>query len=177
MALILGIDPGSRRTGFGIINVIGARLEYVTSGCIRVENESTLPERLHRIFQGISQIIEEFHPEEFAIEQVFLGRNADSALKLGQARGTAIVAAMQNGLPVYEYAARKVKQAVVGNGSADKAQMQHMMMAMLKLPGLPQEDAADALAIAICHSHTRQSLIRMSGVRHSRRGRLMGDFK
>ena len=177
MALILGIDPGSRKTGFGIINVVGARLEYVTSGCIRVEREPSLPEKLHRIYQSVCQIIEEFNPEEFAIEQVFLGRNADSALKLGQARGTAIVAAMQNGLPVHEYAAKKVKQAVVGNGSADKAQMQHMVMAMLKLPGLPQEDAADALAIAICHSHTRQSLIRMSGVRHSRRGRLMGDFK
>lgn len=174
MALILGIDPGSRKTGFGIINSVGQRMEYVTSGCIRVVDLPTFPERLHRIFQGISSLIEQYSPDEMAIEQVFLGRNADSALKLGQARGSAIIAGMQGGLEVHEYAAKKVKQAVVGRGSADKSQIQHMMMALLKLPGLPQEDAADALAIAVCHAHTRQSLIKMSGVRHSRRGRLLG---
>jgi len=175
MSLILGIDPGSRKTGFGIINQVGHKLEYVTSGCIKLTDLPELPDRLNQIFSCIAELIETHQPAEMAIEQVFMGKSADSALKLGQARGTAIVAATQSGLPVFEYAARKVKQAVVGKGSADKVQIQHMMMTLLKLPGLPQEDAADALAIAVCHAHTRQSLVRMSGVRHSRRRRLMGE--
>jgi crossover junction endodeoxyribonuclease RuvC len=161
--IILGIDPGSRITGYGVINAIGSKNEYIASGCIRMKDGS-LPEKLNQIFAGVTQVIEMYCPQEFAIEQVFMAKNADSALKLGQARGAAIVAATQQDVEVFEYAARKVKQAVVGKGSADKSQVQHMIARMLKLPGLPQEDAADALAIAVCHSHTRSGLIKMAGV-------------
>ncbi|UTW01814.1 crossover junction endodeoxyribonuclease RuvC [Amphritea atlantica] len=169
--LILGIDPGSRITGYGIINSIGAKNEYVASGCIRIKGDE-LAERLKQVYAGVTEIIEHYCPQEMAIEQVFMARNPDSALKLGQARGVAIVAGANQGLEVAEYAARKVKQAVVGNGSADKSQVQHMVKSILKLPGLPQADAADALAIALCHSHTRSSLIMMAGAKSSRGGRL-----
>jgi len=169
--LILGIDPGSRITGYGIINSIGAKNEYVASGCIRIKGD-LLSERLKQVYAGVTEIIEHYCPQEMAIEQVFMARNPDSALKLGQARGVAIVAGANQGLDVAEYAARKVKQAVVGNGGADKAQVQHMVKSILKLPGLPQADAADALAIALCHAHTRSSLIMMAGAKHSRAGRL-----
>ena len=169
--LILGIDPGSRITGYGIINAVGQKNEYVASGCIRISGEE-LPERLQQVYAGVTEIIQHYCPQEMAIEQVFMARNADSALKLGQARGVAIVAGTNQDLPVAEYAARKVKQAVVGKGSADKSQVQHMVMSILKLPGLPQADAADALAIALCHAHTRTSLIAMAGAKGSRRGRL-----
>ncbi len=161
--IILGIDPGSRITGYGVINAIGSKNEYIASGCIRMQDGS-LAERLNQIFAGVTQVIEMYCPQEFAIEQVFMSKNADSALKLGQARGAAMVAATQQDIEVFEYAARKVKQAVVGNGAADKSQVQHMIARILKLPGLPQEDAADALAIAVCHAHTRSGLIKMAGV-------------
>ncbi|WP_432474003.1 crossover junction endodeoxyribonuclease RuvC [Amphritea sp. HPY] len=169
--LILGIDPGSRITGYGIINSVGSKNEYVASGCIRIKGDD-LPERLKQVYAGVTEIIEHYCPQEMAIEQVFMARNADSALKLGQARGVAIVAGVNQELPVAEYAARKVKQAVVGNGGADKSQVQHMVKSILKLPGLPQEDAADALAIALCHSHTRTSLVMMAGAKGSRGRRL-----
>lgn len=171
MAIILGIDPGSRITGFGVINAVGHKLEYIASGCIRM-TELELPEKLGQIFEGVTELINLHQPQEFAIEQVFMGKNADSALKLGQARGVAIVAAVQQGLPVAEYAARAVKQAVVGRGGAEKEQVQHMVQAILKLPGKPQADAADALAIAITHAHTRASLVAAAGVKGMRRGRL-----
>ena len=132
MSLILGIDPGSRITGYGIIRAQGARLTYLGSGCIRTTS-SDMPERLGQIFDGVSQLIQQFHPEQFAIEQVFMAKNPDSALKLGQARGAAIVAAKQAHLPVAEYAARVIKQAVVGSGGADKTQVQHMVQHVLKL--------------------------------------------
>jgi crossover junction endodeoxyribonuclease RuvC len=173
VALILGIDPGSRKTGFGIINQVGAKVEYVTSGVIRVHKEPTLPDRLNVIFDSISEIIEQYSPSCLAIEQVFMGRGPDSALKLGQARGAAIVAGTQAKLEIFEYAARKVKQAVVGNGNADKDQIGYMVQYILKLPGVPQEDAADALAIALCHSYTYAGLVNISGATHSRRGRLV----
>ena len=115
MALILGIDPGSRTTGYGIIKVIGNKQQYITSGCIRTTDKATLPERLDVIFQGVSQIINEFEPSELAIERIFMARSAESALKLGQARGAAIVAAVNQGLFVHEYEARKIKQAVGAN--------------------------------------------------------------
>ena len=162
MALILGIDPGSRTTGYGIIKVIGNKQQYITSGCIRTTDKATLPERLDVIFQGVSQIINEFEPSELAIERIFMARSAESALKLGQARGAAIVAAVNQGLLVHEYEARKIKQAVVGSGAANKSQVQHMVMTLLDLPKKPQSDAADALAIAICHHHTQLSLARMT---------------
>lgn len=173
MALILGIDPGSRKTGFGIINVIGSKSEYVTSGVIRMKDSDELPARLKVIFDSLTQIIEQYCPQEMAIEQVFMAKNAASALKLGQARGAAIVAATAQNVPVSEYEARKVKQSVVGNGAADKLQVQHMVKTLLRLPASPQEDAADALAVALCHANTRDHLIRMVGSSSFRRGRIV----
>ena len=176
MALILGIDPGSRKTGYGIIQFVAGQSAYVTSGVIRMGAELTLAERLKVIFDSVCEIIESYQPQEFAIEQVFMANNASSALKLGQARGAAIVAACHHDLPVAEYEARKVKQAVVGTGAADKLQVQHMVKSLLRLSGTPQEDAADALAIALCHANTQQYLVRTakSKTTHKfRRGRLV----
>ena len=153
MTLILGIDPGSRRTGFGIIDAVGAKTSYVTSGIIRLP-EDALPARLKIIFQGVEELIEEHKPQLMAVEDVFFARDPRAALRLGQARGAAIVAGVMAELPVAEYSARTVKQAVVGTGSATKEQVQHMVMRLLKLPAAPQEDAADALAVAICHAHS-----------------------
>lgn len=172
MALILGIDPGSRITGYGIVEHVGAKFTYVGSGCIRTP-DTNLADKLDTIFSGISEIILQYQPQNFAIEQVFMAHNPDSALKLGQARGSAIVAASQAKLPVFEYSARQIKQAVVGSGGADKAQVQHMVQHILKLTGKPQADAADALAVAICHGNTNQSLVNMAGVaKKTVRGRL-----
>jgi crossover junction endodeoxyribonuclease RuvC len=171
MAVILGIDPGSRRTGFGVIRLTGAQTDYISSGVIRIP-ETALPERLKVIFDGISEIINRYQPEEVAIENVFMAKSAGSALKLGQARGAAIVAAVSRGLPVAEYEARKVKQSVVGTGAATKIQVQHMVRTLLNLPGDPQEDAADALAVALCHAHTQKSLISAASAGKFRRGRL-----
>ncbi len=172
MAILMGIDPGSRITGYGLIEEIGNKLHYVASGCIRIQ-DAPLPEKLHQIYQGIYTIIEQYSPQSVGVEQVFMSRNADSALKLGQARAAAIVAAVNQGVEVAEYSARQVKQAVVGKGSADKTQVQHMVTSILKLSATPQADAADALAVALCHSHTRASLIRMAGVSGIRRKRLI----
>lgn len=155
MAIILGIDPGSRVTGYGVIRQNGRHLEYLGSGAIRTSVDD-LPTRLKRIYAGVTEIITQFQPEMFAIEQVFMAKNADSALKLGQARGTAIVAAVNQDLPVFEYAARLVKQTVVGTGAAEKEQVQEMVTRILKLSAKPQADAADALAIAITHAHSIQ---------------------
>ncbi|UZJ44930.1 crossover junction endodeoxyribonuclease RuvC [Marinimicrobium sp. C6131] len=172
MTRILGIDPGSRKTGFGVIERIGGKVAYVTSGVIRVP-EGSLPERLKVIFDAITQIIQQQSPDVVAIEQIFMAKNASSALKLGQARGAAITAAVVQDLLVYEYEARKVKQSVVGTGAADKAQVQHMVKALLRLPGTPQEDAADALAVALCHANTQDQLIALAGKRSFRRGRVV----
>ena len=161
MAIILGIDPGSRITGYGIIRQTGRQLSYLGSGCIRTVVDD-MPGRLKLIYAGVSEIITQFQPDFFAIESVFMAKNADSALKLGQARGAAIVAAVNQDLPVFEYAARQVKQTVVGTGAAGKAQVQHMVRSILKLPANPQADAADALAIAITHCHMSQNAIRLS---------------
>ncbi|WP_241627371.1 crossover junction endodeoxyribonuclease RuvC [Rosenbergiella epipactidis] len=161
MAIIMGIDPGSRVTGYGVIRQVGRQLTYLGSGCIRT-NTPALPERLRLIYAGVSEIITQFSPDYFAIEQVFMAKNADSALKLGQARGAAIVAAVNQTLPVFEYAARQVKQTVTGTGAADKAQVQHMVRTLLKLPANPQADAADALAIAITHCHISQNALSIS---------------
>jgi len=150
---ILGIDPGSRLTGYGLVDVHGTKLTYRASGCIRTSGDA-LPARLGQIYRGVSELIATYHPTEFAIENVFLARNAQSALKLGQARGVAIAAAVAVELPIYEYAARQVKLAVVGTGRANKEQVQHMVQVLLDLSGSPQADAADALAIAVCHVNT-----------------------
>jgi len=171
MAIILGVDPGSRRTGFGIIEALGGRSRYITSGVIRLP-AGPLPPRLRIIADSIGELIELHTPAELAIEQVFLARSADAALKLGQARGAAIVPCVQAALEVYEYSARQIKQAVVGSGAADKNQVQHMVRVLLKLPGPPQEDAADALAAALCHAHTRQGLANVAVATAVRGGRL-----
>lgn len=155
MFIILGIDPGSRVTGYGVIRQQGRHLEYLGSGAIRTSSDD-LPTRLKRIYAGVTEVITQFQPDMFAIEQVFMAKNPDSALKLGQARGTAIVAAVNHDLPVFEYAARLVKQTVTGIGSADKVQVQEMVARMLQLSAKPQSDAADALAIAITHAHSIQ---------------------
>jgi crossover junction endodeoxyribonuclease RuvC len=171
MPLILGIDPGSRKTGFGIINYISGRSEYITSGIIRLP-QAELPERLRVIYAGVTELVETHCPQELAIEQVFMARSAGSALKLGQARGAAIVACVAQEMAVAEYSARQIKQSVVGTGAADKAQVQHMVKVLLKLPAEPAEDAADALAAALCHAHTRQGMINMAGSGGVRRGRM-----
>ncbi|QHP76598.1 crossover junction endodeoxyribonuclease RuvC [Proteus vulgaris] len=164
MAIILGIDPGSRVTGYGVIRQQGRQLIYLGSGCVRTQVPD-LPNRLKRIYAGVSEIITQFSPDVFAVEQVFMAKNADSALKLGQARGVAILAAVNNDLPVFEYAARQVKQTVVGTGAAEKSQVQHMVRSILKLSAAPQSDAADALAIAITHCHFNQNLLRVGDPR------------
>ncbi len=163
MAIIrlMGIDPGSRITGYGIVEMDGPRSRYIASGGIQTDSSRPVPERLKTIFESIADLIREYQPMEVAVEQVFMHRNPDSALKLGQARGAAICAVVVAGLPVSEYAARAIKQAVVGSGAADKTQVQRMIALLLNLPALPQSDAADALAVAICHGHTRQTLQRL----------------
>ncbi len=172
MTLILGIDPGSRVTGYGVVQSVGSRQQYLASGCIKTTDKSGLPQKLGEIFAGISEVIDLYGPTELAIEKIFMARSAESALKLGHARGVAIAAAVAKGLPVYEYEARKVKQAIVGTGAADKKQVQHMVQRLLSLPGAPQQDAADALAIALCHVQTQHTLARMTGGANTfRRGR------
>ncbi len=170
MSLILGIDPGSRCTGFGLIQFQRGQSRYVNSGCIRTTGND-FPQRLQQIFEDLSEIVKEYQPDEAAIEQVFLGKNAGSAFKLGQARGVAIVAASSQSIPVSEYSARQVKQAVVGKGSADKSQVQHMVCHLLKLETTPPEDAADGLAIALCHAHMNRGLVALVGAQNFRRGR------
>lgn len=168
---VLGIDPGSRITGYGIIEVHGNKLGHIDCGCIKT-GSGELPERLKLIFAGISEVIALHGPDQVAIEEVFMGRNAASALKLGQARGAAMSACLSCDLPVDEYSARQVKQAVVGAGSAEKGQVQHMVKALLSISDNIAEDAADALAVAICHANTRASLIRMAGAKSFSRKRL-----
>lgn len=158
---IIGIDPGSRVTGYGIIDVDGPRLRHVASGCIRTDGADLAP-RLKRIFQDLSQVVEEFGPAELAIEKVFVQRNVESALKLGQARGAAVCAAVLRDVPVFEYAPNQIKQAVVGHGHAAKEQVQAMVRLLLKLEALPPSDAADALACAVCHSHLRATAGRLA---------------
>lgn len=151
---VLGIDPGSVRTGYGLVDLSTARQpNYHASGCIKPA-AATFPERLAEIYRGVGAVIAEYDPAVLAIEEVFMARNPQSALKLGQARGVAIAAAVAAGLPIYEYAARKVKQTVVGTGSASKEQVQHMVQSLLALSERPPSDSADALALAICHINT-----------------------
>ena len=171
MSLVLGIDPGSRVTGYGVIDVQGNRLSYVDCGCIRSEG-GALPARLKKIFDGVLKLVETHQPSQVAIEEVFVGRNAASALKLGQARGAAMAACLQFKLEVSEYSARQVKQAVVGTGAAQKVQVQHMVKALLGISDTLAEDAADALAVAICHTNTQRCLIGLAGSKSFSRRRL-----
>ena len=170
---ILGIDPGLRVTGFGVIEKNGASLSYIASGCVKSGN-AELADRLKTILAGLREIIGEHRPQQVAVEKVFVNINPASTLALGQARGTAICAAVDAGLPVAEYTALQVKQAVVGNGHAKKEQVQEMVKRLLGLAGAPSADAADALACAICHAHGGQGLgaIPTRGFR-VKRGRLV----
>ena len=158
---VLGIDPGSQRTGFGIVDAAGSRLTYVASGVIRT-GQGDFAARLCEIFRCVKTVVAQYQPREIAIERVFVNRNPDSALKLGQARGAAICGTADAQAEVFEYATRQIKQAVVGSGSAEKAQVQLMMKNILKLDGPLSADAADALAIAICHIHTAATLLRQA---------------
>ncbi len=161
MTLIIGIDPGSRLTGYGIIEKDGQKLKFVDAGTIRTETKE-MPERLKRIFAGIHRIVEFHGPTEAAVEQVFMAQNPDSALKLGQARGAAIAALVNSDLDVAEYTARQIKQSVVGYGAAEKEQVQMMVMKLLNLSIQPQSDAADALAAAICHAHASGTMSKLA---------------
>jgi crossover junction endodeoxyribonuclease RuvC len=162
LSIVLGIDPGSRVTGFGLIEKTNnAQLRYISSGCVRVTSTS-LSEKLYTIFEGISQLMQEFNPDEVGIESIFMHRNAMSALKLGQARGVAIAAAAHYAAEVFEYSPREIKQAVVGYGAAEKAQVQSMVCRLLSLKAVPQADAADALAVALCHIHTQEGKKRLN---------------
>ncbi len=168
---ILGIDPGLRVTGFGLLDRRGQVLSYVSSGVVRTKDAS-LPERLKTILESLAQVIAQYAPDQVAVEQVFVNVNPQSTLRLGQARGAAICAAVSCGLPVAEYTALQVKQAVVGNGHAAKDQVQEMVRRLLGLPADPSADAADALACAICHAHGGQGLGQLATagyrVRHGR---------
>lgn len=157
MPIILGVDPGSRLTGFGVIRSKGSEYHYVTSGCIRTQG-GEFNARLLQIYQELKEIIQQYHPEEVAIEQVFMHKNASSALKLGHARGAAIIAMAECVDVVAEYSPRQIKQAVIGYGAAEKIQVQHMVQRLLNLSDVPQADAADALAVAICHANSRTLL-------------------
>ena len=169
---ILGIDPGLRITGFGLITVNGTRLQYVTSGCIRMSS-AELPARLNVILRDLGSVIAAHEPTEVAIEKVFVNVNPRSTLLLGQARGAAICAAVLAELPVAEYTALQIKQGVVGHGKAAKQQVQEMVRRLLSLPAAPSADAADALACAICHAHGGGGLRGLAGGRRVRRGRLV----
>ncbi len=150
---ILGIDPGLRTTGFGVIHKVGNKLSYIASGTVKTPADAGLPTRLKTIFQGITEIIGTYQPDCAAIEKVFVNVNPQSTLMLGQARGAAISALVAADLEVYEFTALQIKQAVVGHGKADKTQVQAMVQRLLSLPGIPGADASDALGVAICHAH------------------------
>jgi len=159
---VLGIDPGSQRTGFGVLDAIGPKLTYVASGVIRTSS-GDFASRLCEIYRCVQTVVAEYRPQEIAIERVFMNRNADSALKLGQARGAAICGTADSKAEIFEYAPRQIKLAVVGSGSAEKSQVQLMMKSLLKLDGPVTADAADALAAAVCHAlraRVRASVIR-----------------
>ena len=170
---ILGIDPGLRVTGYGVIHRVGQSLRYVSSGVVRTP-DAALPDRLKSILESLTQIIQRHAPDQVAVEKVFVNVNPQSTLLLGQARGAAICAAVSRSLPVSEYTALQVKQAVVGNGHAAKEQVQEMVRRLLALPGAPSADAADALACAICHAHGGLGLGRLATAGYRmRHGRLV----
>jgi crossover junction endodeoxyribonuclease RuvC len=153
MERVIGIDPGSRVTGYGVIDSSPGGLHFVACGTIKTTAKAPFAHRLNEIFDGINEVIQLHGPAVAAVEDVFLATNPRSALKLGHARGAAVVAAMQNGLAVHDYSPRAVKQAVAGYGQAEKGQVQHMVRVLLALTASPSADAADALAVAICHAN------------------------
>jgi crossover junction endodeoxyribonuclease RuvC len=148
---ILGIDPGSRFTGYGIVEQVKGGLLHVDNGCLALKSADPIPKRLAQIYHGLREVLEKYRPDAVAIEEVFFAKNVSSLIKLGEARGVALLAAVQSDLPIFEYAAREVKQALTGYGQATKEQMQKMVRTLLKLPEIAQEDASDALAVAVCH--------------------------
>jgi crossover junction endodeoxyribonuclease RuvC len=152
---ILGIDPGSRRTGFGVVDFIGDKVLYVASGSVN-STDGSFPDRLKIIYRSVAEIVAEYGPDAVAIESIFVHRSAGSALKLGQARAAAICATFGSDVAIHEYAPREIKQAVVGTGGATKEQVQHMVVSLLALNGTPSPDAADAIAAALCHGHQRR---------------------
>ena len=162
MTRVLGIDPGSRVTGYGVIESDGVHSRHLYSGCIRTSS-GEFPQRLGEIFAGISTVLDEWSPQEVAIEQVFVSRNAASALKLGQARGAAISAIVTCELPVFEYTPAAVKQGLVGNGRAEKQQVQHMVQVILGMQGRMGWDESDALAVALCHAHSSATRRQIGG--------------
>lgn len=167
MTLIIGIDPGSRMTGYGVVSMSGDKVFFLDAGTIHTESPD-MPTRIAKIFAGISRIVAHHQkytndPMHAAIEQVFMATNPDSALKLGQARGAAIAALTACGLSVSEYTARQIKQAVCGYGAADKEQVSAMVCRILGLDVVPQADAADGLACAICHAHSSHSMHKLLG--------------
>ena len=155
---ILGIDPGLQRTGFGVIDTCGARLDYVTCGIIATDPKAQTAQRLREIFDGITQLCERYAPQEAAIEIVFVNVNAQSTLLLGQARGACLTALSVGGLPIAEYTALQMKKAVAGHGRAAKAQVQEMVRRILRLNAVPRHDAADALGLAVTHAHAARTL-------------------
>lgn len=157
MKRVLGIDPGSRVTGFGVVGMDGNRLVHLSHGAIANDRETSLAQRLATIYRGLEAVLEEYGPEEVSIENIFHARNAQSALKLGHARGVALLAAEMRGLPVVEYTPMQVKSAVVGYGRAEKCQVQEMVRRLLCLRQCAGTDASDALAVAICHIQTRST--------------------
>ncbi len=159
--IILGIDPGSVITGYGVVAWDGQRHQHIASGDIH-SGQGDMAQRLHRIYCAVRDIIQQYQPTEMAIEQVFMGRNASAALKLGQARSIILLLSAMNDIPMSEYSARQTKKAVVGTGGADKNQVQYMIQKILALPSIPSEDSADALGVAICHAHTRQGLDKLT---------------
>ena len=169
MSLILGIDPGSRITGYGLVLFERGQPRHIDNGTIQADADN-FPARIGQIHAGLAEVIAEYRPDQVAIEEVFVNKNVSSALKLGQARGAAIVAATSVNLPVAEYTATNIKQAVVGSGRADKSQVQSMVKMLLGLPEIPLSDAADALAVAICHANSASALNRV-GALNVRRGR------
>lgn len=152
---ILGIDPGSRQTGFGVLDLDGNRATYVASGTVK-SLDGDFPSRLRQIFESVANIVAEYRPDVVAVESVFMHKNASSALKLGQARSAALCATFAGNIEVHEYAPREIKLAIVGTGSATKEQVQHMVVSLLSLDAVPAADAADALAAALCHGHQRK---------------------
>ena len=160
---ILGIDPGSRLTGFGVLDFDGEQATYVASGTVK-SLDGSFPDRLKQIFVSVGEIVEQYRPDVVAVESVFMAKNAGSALKLGHARSAALCATFAFDVDVFEYAPREIKQAIVGTGAATKEQVQHMIMTLLQLEGAPSPDAADALATALCHGHQRRIRGRLSAV-------------
>lgn len=170
--VILGIDPGSRITGYGVIRKEGNRLIHIDNGALFTDSAADFPGRLKRIFEGLSEIIARYNPQVCAVEDLFFSNNVQSALKLGQARGAAIVACVNAGLPVFEYTALQVKQSVVGHGKAEKTQVQQMVKILLGLPEVAQADASDALAVAICHANSSLLKSLTANLSHFRKTRI-----